>query len=87
MKGAGNTGTQGNIKVYRNWQQGLRATVQTLRNGHYAGILPRSAGATIRARSPRRSARARGARARRSSTRRSAARRPVRSDRAARATA
>lgn len=37
--GAGNTGSQGNIKVYRNWQQGLQATAQTLRNGHYAGIL------------------------------------------------
>lgn len=37
--GAGNTGSQGNIKVYRNWNQGLDATVQTLRNGRYGGIL------------------------------------------------
>jgi hypothetical protein len=39
MRGAGNTGSQGNIKVYRNWRQGLRATVKTLRNGRYQGIL------------------------------------------------
>lgn len=38
-KGAGNTGTQGNIKVYRSWQQGLEATVKTLRNGRYGNIL------------------------------------------------
>lgn len=37
--GAGNTGTQGNIKVYRNWQQGIDATAKTLRNGRYGGIL------------------------------------------------
>jgi hypothetical protein len=37
--GAGNTGTQGNIKVYRSWDQGLDATVETLRNGRYAPIL------------------------------------------------
>lgn len=37
--GAGNTGTQGNIKVYRNWDQGLNATVETLRNGRYGNIL------------------------------------------------
>lgn len=37
--GAGNTGSQGNIKAYRSWQQGLDATVQTLRNGRYNGIL------------------------------------------------
>lgn len=39
MDGAGNTGTQGNIKVYRDWQQGVDATAKTLRNGHYGGIL------------------------------------------------
>lgn len=39
MKGAGNTGTQGNIKVYKSWDQGLQATVKTLRNGRYGGIL------------------------------------------------
>lgn len=39
MPGAGNTGTQGNIKVYRNRRQGLRATVKTLRNGRYDNIL------------------------------------------------
>lgn len=37
--GAGNTGTQGNIKVYRSWSQGINATVQTLRNGRYGPIL------------------------------------------------
>lgn len=37
--GAGNTGSQGNIKVYKNWQQGLDATVQTLENGRYGGII------------------------------------------------
>jgi hypothetical protein len=37
--GAGNTGTQGNIKVYRSWDQGIDATVQTLKNGHYGAIL------------------------------------------------
>jgi hypothetical protein len=39
MAGAGNTGTQGNIKVYKSWQQGIQATVDTLKNGHYAGII------------------------------------------------
>ena len=37
--GAGNTGSQGNIKVYRSFGQGVNATVQTLRNGRYGGIL------------------------------------------------
>jgi hypothetical protein len=37
--GAGNTGTQGNIKIYRSPRQGIRATVRTLRNGRYGGIL------------------------------------------------
>src|SRR6476620_3671111 len=37
--GAGNTGTQGNIKVYRNWNQGVDATVATLKNGRYGGII------------------------------------------------
>lgn len=39
MPGAGNTGSQGNIKVYKNWQQGVDATVKTLRYGAYKGIL------------------------------------------------
>lgn len=39
MPGAGNTGTQGNIKVYKDWHQGVKATVETLRNGNYGGIL------------------------------------------------
>jgi hypothetical protein len=39
MPGAGNTGTQGNIKQYRSWQQGIKATTRTLRNGRYGGIL------------------------------------------------
>lgn len=37
--GAGNTGSQGNIKVYKTWDQGIDATVQTLKNGRYSGIL------------------------------------------------
>lgn len=37
--GAGNTGTQGNIKVYTSWSQGVAATITTLKNGHYGGIL------------------------------------------------
>src|SRR5262245_321895 len=39
MPGAGNTGTQGNIKQYRDWTQGIRATTKTLTNGRYGGIL------------------------------------------------
>jgi hypothetical protein len=39
MPGAGNTGSQGNIKVYRNLQQGVQATVKTLKNGRYGGII------------------------------------------------
>lgn len=39
MPGAGNTGAQGNIKVYTSWGQGLDATVKTLENGKYGGIL------------------------------------------------
>lgn len=37
--GAGNTGSQGNIKVYRDFGQGVQATVQTLRNGRYGQII------------------------------------------------
>jgi hypothetical protein len=37
--GAGNTGTQGNIKVYRSYDQGVQATVTTLKNGHYGAII------------------------------------------------
>jgi hypothetical protein len=37
--GAGNTGSQGNIKVYKNWAQGVDATVRTLKNGRYTGII------------------------------------------------
>src|SRR2546429_3801731 len=39
MPGAGNTGTQGNIKVFRSWDQGIQATVKTLTNGRYGSIL------------------------------------------------
>jgi hypothetical protein len=39
MPGAGNTGTQGNIKVYRSLQQGIDATAKTLQNGRYGGII------------------------------------------------
>ena len=35
--GAGNTGSQGNIKVYGSWGQGVKATADTLKN--YPGIL------------------------------------------------
>lgn len=37
--GASNTGTQGNIKAYTSWQEGLQATITTLRNGLYGPIL------------------------------------------------
>lgn len=39
MPGSGDTGTQGNISIYRNWEQGVQATVKTLSNGLYAPIL------------------------------------------------
>jgi len=39
MPGSGDTGSQGNISVYRNWNQGVEATAKTLLNGRYAGIL------------------------------------------------
>jgi hypothetical protein len=39
MPGAGNTGTQGNIKVYKSLQQGIDATAKTLQNGRYGGII------------------------------------------------
>jgi hypothetical protein len=39
MPGAGNTGSQGNIKVYKSWDQGIDATVKTLENGRYGTIL------------------------------------------------
>jgi hypothetical protein len=39
MPGAGNTGSQGNIKQYKDWGQGLDATVKTLENGNYDGII------------------------------------------------
>jgi hypothetical protein len=42
--GAGNTGTQGNIKVYVSWQQGIDATVRTLKGSAYTGILANLAG-------------------------------------------
>jgi hypothetical protein len=39
LPGAGNTGAQGNIKVYRSWTQGIEATAKTLTSGPYGGIL------------------------------------------------
>ncbi|WP_028058416.1 hypothetical protein [Candidatus Solirubrobacter pratensis] len=39
MPGAGNTGLQGDIKIYTSWSQGLQATVKTLNNGRYGAIL------------------------------------------------
>lgn len=37
--GAGNTGSQGNIKVYTSWAQGVEATAQTLASPAYRGII------------------------------------------------
>lgn len=39
LPGAGNTGSQGNVKVYKDWSQGVQATVKTLKNGRYQPIL------------------------------------------------
>lgn len=39
MPGAGNTGSQGNIKVYVSRRQGLEATVKTLTNGRYGAVI------------------------------------------------
>jgi hypothetical protein len=39
MPGAGNTGSQGNIKVYTSWTQGIEATVKTLKAPAYKSIL------------------------------------------------
>jgi len=46
LPGAGNTGSQGNIKVYTSWKQGIEATVKTLRAPAYTGILSTLAGGT-----------------------------------------
>lgn len=37
--GYSNTGTQGNIKAYTSWAQGLAATVATIKNGSYGGVI------------------------------------------------
>jgi len=37
--GAGNTGSQGNIKVYTSWEQGIEATVDALKAPAYKGIV------------------------------------------------
>jgi hypothetical protein len=55
MPGAGNTGTQGDIKVYKSLGQGVQATVKTLQNGRYDGII-----AGLRAGNPTQVARAIG---------------------------
>jgi hypothetical protein len=47
LPGAGNTGTQGNIKVYKSWQQGIEATVNTLKAPAYAGILANLKSGTV----------------------------------------
>lgn len=39
LPGSGDTGTQGNISVYRSPRQGLKATAETLRSGSYKQIL------------------------------------------------
>jgi hypothetical protein len=38
MVGAGNTGAQGNIKVYTSWAQGVDATAKTLDGSEYEGV-------------------------------------------------
>lgn len=38
LPGAGNTGAQGNIKVYKSWEQGVDATVKTLNGSQYGEI-------------------------------------------------
>lgn len=38
LPGSGDTGSQGNISVYRDWRQGVKATVKTLELPAYAGI-------------------------------------------------
>jgi hypothetical protein len=35
----GTMGSQGNIRRYANWEQGLQATVKTIQNGRYSGIV------------------------------------------------
>ncbi len=47
LPGAANTGTQGNIKVYNSWQQGIEATVKTLKAPSYAGILANLKSGTV----------------------------------------
>ncbi len=44
--GAGNTGTQGNIKVYTSWQQGIAATVKTLQAPAYRKVVASLASGT-----------------------------------------
>jgi hypothetical protein len=44
--GAGNTGSQGNIKVYTSWEQGVEATVKTLQAPAYKTILATLASGT-----------------------------------------
>lgn len=39
MPGSSATGNQGNISAYRDWGQGVEATIKTLTNGHYGGII------------------------------------------------
>lgn len=39
LPGSGDTGSQGNISVYKDWHQGVEATVKTLKNGRYDGII------------------------------------------------
>ena len=44
------------VKAYTSWKQGLEATMITLKNGYYGGILDALSAATTRRPSPRRSA-------------------------------
>lgn len=39
LPGSGDTGTQGNISVYRDWNQGVEATVKTLRLPFYDSVV------------------------------------------------
>lgn len=48
MPGSGDTGSQGNISVYRGWGQGIRATAKTLSLPAYGGIRKALASGTRR---------------------------------------
>lgn len=47
MPGYSEVGTQGDIGAYQNWEQGLAATLKTLNNGRYNGILQALHGSNV----------------------------------------